>query len=415
MRSLEPFTAGSPADRATGLGAFAGGSDPPHRAWSFHRTPDRDGAAALLDKLAAAPCRFGPAALDRPLALYGAGNLGRLARDFARAVDQSVALVIDRNAARMEHDPASAGVPLLRPDAVTARDKTVLRVAVSVATARYVPIERALAALGFAHVVPFYDWAENFRHLHPLSNGWFAAPLTAADHRNTAAVLERWDDDVSRAHHLQFLAWRRLREEWRFETAPLPDCARFFIPEVAAALHDHETVLDGGAHHGSVTQTFLAQTGGAFKQIIAVEPDAANLAALKQRLPADPRIAVLDCALGETEGEAAFHAGLDYASQLSDTGASRVMVRPLDGLDVAPSFIKLHLEGAELAALKGARRTLQAHRPIVAATVYHNDDGIWRTASWLAETLPDYRLLFRAHAWCGTGAVLYAIPAERIG
>jgi hypothetical protein len=31
------------------------------------------------------------------------------------------------------------------------------------------------------------------------------------------------------------------------------------------------------------------------------------------------------------------------------------------------------------------------------------------------ETLPDYRFLFRIHSWCGTGAVIYAIPDERIG
>ena len=112
---------------------------------------------------------------------------------------------------------------------------------------------------------------------------------------------------------------------------------------------------------------------------------------------------------------APFHDGLDYASQLSDTGRMRVTTRPLDALGLSPSFIKLHLEGAELAALKGARQTLLSSRPVVAATVYHNADGIWRTPLWLMETLPDYQFLFRAHSWCGTGAVIYAIPDERTG
>jgi len=47
------------------------------------------------------------------------------------------------------------------------------------------------------------------------------------------------------------------------------------------------------------------------------------------------------------------------------------------------------------------------------ATIYHNADGIWRTALWLMQTLPRYRFLFRLDAWCGTGAVIYAIPRER--
>ena len=87
--------------------------------------------------------------------------------------------------------------------------------------------------------------------------------------------------------------------------------------------------------------------------------------------------------------------------------------RALDALGLNPTFLKLHLEGGELAALKGARQTLLSRRPIVAATVYHNADGIWRTPLWLMETLPDYHFLFRSHGWCGTGAVVYAMPAER--
>jgi hypothetical protein len=89
-----------------------------------------------------------------------------------------------------------------------------------------------------------------------------------------------------------------------------------------------------------------------------------------------------------------------------------VRIEILDALAPA-SFLKLHLEGAELEALKGGRELLRRDRPIVAATVYHNDDGIWRTPLWLIETLTDYRFLFRLHSWCGTGAVVYAIPEER--
>jgi FkbM family methyltransferase len=257
-----------------------------------------------------------------------------------------------------------------------------------------------------------------FRQQHrALSNGWFAAPLTAFDQAKTAEVLARWDDDVSRAHHLQFLAWRRLREEWVFDAAPTPDCARFFIPEVARVLNEDEFLLDAGAHDGSVSQAFARHTNGAFRRIAAIEPDPSNRARLDANLqswlPADPRVTVHDCALADDEGEALFHDGIDYASQLSPTGRMRVTTRPLDALDLSPTFVKIHLEGGELSALKGARGTLLGNRPIVAATVYHNADGIWKTPHWLMQLLPNYRFLFRAHSWCGTGAVVYAIPNER--
>lgn len=389
----------------------------PHTARSFDVLPGPDRAPALLAELAAAPCPYRPAGADLPLALYGAGNLGRLARDYLKTVRRDFVIAIDRDAGRIALEPAWAGLRVLRPDEVPADAKRGVRLAVSVVTAPYVPLEKALLADGFTDVVPFYDLAENFRDVHPLSNGWFAAPLAPEDRDNTAAVLTRWDDDISRAHHLQFLAWRRLREEWSFAQAPVANGDRFFIPEVARVLRDDEVFLDAGAHHGGVIEAFVRHTGGAFKQIAAIEPDPANRAVLvetlRRRSPQDARITFFDCALSDAEGDAAFHDGLDYASQLSDTGRMRVMRRRLDSLGLSPTFVKLHLEGAELPALKGGRETLLKRRPLIAATVYHNDDGIWKTAAWLMETLPDYRFLFRAHSWCGTGAVIYALPQER--
>lgn len=387
----------------------------PHAARSFAGLPAVRQAAALLAELAAAPCGFSPVKADRPLALYGAGNMGRLACEFLGAVGREPAMVIDRNAAALAGDLAWAGLWPVAPEGVSPADKAAHRVAVSVVTAPYGPIERELNRLDFADVVPFYDLAESFRDRHPLSNGWFAAPLMREEEAQTAAVLEGWADDTSRAHHLQFLAWRRLREEWTFEPAPpLPNSERFFIPEVLAALRDDETFVDAGAYHGDVSRAFVEKTAGRFKQIIAIEPDQQSLARLRDTLAAfAPNAAVHEFALGATDGEALFHQGLGYASQLSSTGDVTMQARALDRLGLRPTFIKMHLEGAERAALHGAEQTLIEHRPMIAATVYHNADGIYKTAQWLMQTLPRYRFLFRLHSWCGTGAVIYGIPNER--
>ncbi|MGB7257062.1 MAG: FkbM family methyltransferase [Pseudolabrys sp.] len=391
-----------------------GGISLPHQARSFAELPRPDRAASLLAEIAAAPCAFSPVAADRPLALYGAGSLGRLARDFLKTVGHSFVMAVDRDVARIADAPDWRGVRVVRPEDVPAGERRTVRLAVSLVTSPYVPLERSLANLGFEDIVPFYDLAESFRRVHPLSNGWFAAPLTAEDRGNTEAVLARWHDDLSRAHHLQFLAWRRLRQEWTFADAPVANDNRFFIPELRSVLRGGEVFVDGGAHHGEVSEAF-AKAVGTVRKIVAVEPDPASRARLAGNFSARLKASavVLDCALSDEEGEALFHDDLDYASQLSPTGRTRVMRRRLDTLDLAPTVIKLHLEGAELPALKGARDTLLKHRPILLATVYHNEDGIWKTAHWLMDTLPDYRFLFRAHSWCGTGAVIYAIPEER--
>jgi FkbM family methyltransferase len=388
-----------------------------HKARSFAELPDADAANRLLGEISTAPCAFSPVQMDRPVALYGAGSLGRLARDFLTGVGQDFAMAVDRNADELVRDPYWSGVALKHPDAIPQAAKHLFRLAVSIVTSPYVPIEQSLREQGFDDVVPFYDLAENFRAEHPLSNGWFSSPLTSDDQAKTVDVLAKWYDDQSRAHHLQFLAWRRLREEWTFESAPVVPGDRFFIPEVTSVLHNNESFVDGGAHYGSVANTFIEQTHNTFGEIAVIEPDAANRSILLNNLgdglARDPRVAVYDCALSDHEGSALFREGLGYASQISPLGETWVTLRPLDALKLSPTFIKLHLEGAELEALKGARQTLRSKRPMIAATVYHNADGMWKTPLWLMQNLDNYRLFFRSHGWCGTGAVVYAVPEER--
>lgn len=400
------------AERRTKAGNDAGHVVARH----FSGVPDADVARRLLDEIAVSKVDLHPFRTDAPIALYGAGNLGRMAREFLEAVGRPFDLVIDRNAAGLRNDPYWWVHKVVGLEGVPDDIKRSHVVLVTVATAAYVPVERALREAGFEHVVPFYDFAEGFRDVHPLSNGWFARPFTALDLRMTRRVLDGFADDISRAHHLQFLGWRRLRQEWTFDHAPVTGDDRFFIPEVMAALGEDEVFIDAGAHHGSVLENFSERMNGRFRRIVAVEPDAANrerlLAFIGTAMPGDDRIAIFDCALGSDTGEARFHSGLGYASQVSSTGKDVARVEMLDRLGPA-SFLKLHLEGAELDALRGARELLRRDRPIIAATVYHNDDGIWRTPLWLMETLADYRLLFRLHSWCGTGAVVYAIPEER--
>lgn len=78
-----------------------------------------------------------------------------------------------------------------------------------------------------------------------------------------------------------------------------------------------------------------------------------------------------------------------------------------------PTFIKLHLEGHELPALKGAMKTIETHRPVLAIACYHQPDTMTDIPLWLKEHCEDYRFLWRNSAWVGESAVMFAIPSER--
>lgn len=384
----------------------------------FATLPTAEEAGEALRRIAADPARPHSRRIDKPLVLYGAGSLGRMAKAYCERTGIPVELVVDANAAAIRQDPFWSGIRLIAPNEVTPAMQAGRLLAICVVTAPYVPIATQLRAAGWSDIAPFYDIAERYTDRHPLSNGWFAEPFRPADRQGIVDALGVWSDDISRAHHLQFVAWRRLRQEWSFRPAPIDIGNRFFIPEVLSVLNDAECFLDAGAHLGHVTESFIDKVGGEFAYIWAIEPDRFSLAGLGAAIAGLPagqqaKIAVLPVAVGRDEALPPFFAGLDYASQCTPIGNTTVRRTTIDALGITPTFMKLHLEGMEFDALQGAENTIKRCRPIITATTYHNADGLWRTPRWLADNLERYSLHMRLHAWCGTGATVYAIPHER--
>lgn len=376
-------------------------------------------ARRLLDRMARDDRTLAPRAIDKPLVLYGGGPLGRQAKDFLERFGIPVTMAVDRNAQRLRDEPCWTGVRMLAPDEVPTETRHDALLAVSVATVPFAPLAAELRAAGWRDIVPFYDIAEGFRDRHPLGNGWFAQPFRDEHMARIGTVLDGWADDLSRAHHLQFLAWRRLRQEWSFgDTAPLTT-DRFFPDFVRPALGEAPRFLDLGAHHGGVTRHLIDIRPG-FAHAWMIEPDPENRAVAADWLAGLPsatakRITLLPYAVAASSGPRRFFGGLDYASQFSALGTDEVAARTVDDLDLAPSFIKMHLEGWELEAAKGCVETIRRQRPAIALTVCHNHLGLWETPSWFMAMLGElggYDHYFRLENWWGLNALMYCIPRE---
>lgn len=385
---------------------------------NFNFLPDYEQAKALLQQLAEQSAPDPARLVDRPLMLYGAGNLGRMAKNYFDRINIDVVAVIDRGAENYQDDSFWEGVPVLHPDEISIEQKQQVLLAICIANICYSTVESELSKNGWHDIAHFYDISEAYRDRHPLSNGWFCAQLSRNDCVEIDRVIQCWHDDLSRAHHLQFIVWRHLRQDWLFSDAPMTIDNRYLIPEVKSVLNKHEHFVDMGAHFGDAAWALLTAVDFKFSSLSVFEPDNINRANLQNRfvklVESDKKkIHVDHRALGEKAAIQAFFDGAGYASQLSNLGNETVNVIPFDSLGMQVSFIKLHLEGAELAALQGARHTLIEQRPIVVTTSYHNQLGLAKMAIWIMDTLRDYRFFYRLHSGCGTGAVIYAIPEER--
>jgi FkbM family methyltransferase len=150
-------------------------------------------------------------------------------------------------------------------------------------------------------------------------------------------------------------------------------------------------VYDAGANVGFYTLLASKLVGDAGR-VIAFEPDATNLEYLRRHVALNKavNVEVFPLALADYSGSATFgsDAGRSQGA-LSLSGDRTVEVTTLDSLLDAgrippPSFIKMDIEGAEGAALRGAAHCLRRHRPALIVSL-HSDQAQREVRSLLGE------------------------------
>lgn len=345
-------------------------------------------------------------AKDR-LVLFGAGQLGRKILVILRRHGVEPLAFADNNSAI--HGCQIEGLTVLSPTDAAKRYGAnavfVVTIFRGMGDEGMASRLRLLTRSGCRLVAPFLPLVWQFgSEFFPHYGATLPSTLLAAA-SDLTAVNTAWCDAESREVFLAQLLWR-LRGDFSTLNRPSPDQ---YFPRDLFALNANDSFVDGGAYDGDT----LRVLGANFTKAWAIEPDPANADRLREL--SDPRIDVLECALGAVAGEARFTGEGGVASALSTTGVARVRVDTLDHLlgGESPTFLKLDIEGSEQTALEGAKEMLGRCRPIVAICVYHRPDDLWKIPLFLRQTLPEHRLFLRAHQNDGYELVVYAVPLER--
>lgn len=363
---------------------------------------------ALLVTPPAPPRQIG----SRPVVVYGAGQRGRKTVAHLRHHGYKVVAVIDRQATG-EVD----GCPIVRLDdpgiEQLARDGAVAAIGVFNPSVDPLPIHQALETAGFSEVIGVVELAQ-------LCPGLAAYWLGLADEMAPSPadcfwLADRLADDASRHVLAEAIG---LRRRYGPEWLRSPDVKGQYIPAGVPVPRNEIRFIDGGAFDGDTIAQMVA-SGCTFASIAAFEPDSKNYVALCQRisdlaLPSD--ITLWPCGLNETARQLAFRAeGLASSGFVAD-GESLLQTVSLDQAmpNARPTYVKLDIEGAESAALRGMVGLLREARPAVAVCVYHIPSDLWRIPRIIDQLLPRASLYMRSHAWNGFDLVLYAVPNERL-
>lgn len=167
--------------------------------------------------------------------------------------------------------------------------------------------------------------------------------------------------------------------------------------------------IDGGAYDGDTFRELSNRLK--FGAAYLFEPDQANY----NRLCADPACGSaikLPLGLYSKTASISFASNASAASCIEETGGVQVTVCAIDeviGLGRC-DFIKLDIEGAEMAALKGARALLKRERPFLAISAYHKPTDLLDIPDFLSDLGLGYKISLRSHGANSFDSVIYATP-----
>jgi FkbM family methyltransferase len=362
-------------------------------------------------------------ALAGPVVLYGAGRLGKMALALLSKVGVEVSCCIDRNAETLA---AGFFVPVYTPEQAAKKLPPETPIFDCVFKDQVHLAATTLRPLGFQTFHTVNDLFFAIPELH-YGNGWHSGALTAEDKQHICAVCAALADEESRCAYVNNLRWRIAREPAAAETPRLMAEEDKYFNVITR--HDwlrDATFIDAGSFDLYFTLQALDHKRNPFAPacVLVLEPDPELFAGCKKvaaTLPAaqQKKIILSELALAEEEGELPMLYGNDLASRLlhGKTARTSVMQRQTTTLDAIArdykniKYLKLHVEGEELACLKSGTQLLAKHRPIVNINCAHNRDGLWKLMHFTMQHTPGYRYYFRAYANYGEGSTFYAVPA----
>lgn len=164
-------------------------------------------------------------------------------------------------------------------------------------------------------------------------------------------------------------------------------------------LSENETTVDLGAYDGDTIREFLAVTKGKYEKIYAFEPDAKNFKKLCDKTAELPGIERFNLGAWNRKETLFFKKQKSRNSHLADEGIP-VQFDSVDNIvkdDV--TFIKMDIEGAEMNALEGARKTIERCHPKLYVCAYHRNEDMFALPIKIKELSEDYRIYFRHHPY----------------
>jgi FkbM family methyltransferase len=196
----------------------------------------------------------------------------------------------------------------------------------------------------------------------------------------------------------------------------LSDQYRFDRGGVRIEAEPGDYVIDGGGCLGDTALAFAADVGDR-GHVYTFDPMLRHCEIMREVFQMNSKFAshidIFDVGLADTDGERdAAHSAAGTVNHGARLEAG-LPTRTIDGLVALDKIaridlVKLDVEGSELAALRGAKRSLERWRPKLAISLYHRPEDFFSIPLWVDSLGCEYRLFLDHYTIHQEETVMYA-------
>lgn len=180
--------------------------------------------------------------------------------------------------------------------------------------------------------------------------------------------------------------------------------------------HKGDVYIDAGTFNGDSIDSYIRYNPD-FRKIYAFEADKKNYISFQESFIYQAyrdKICSYNLGVYDKTTKLSFCSKLGVSSYISNDTYSNNVTEEIECVSIDEivkdkvSLIKMDIEGSEMKAIEGARKTIMNNKPNLAICIYHKLDDLWNIPLLIAEMVPEYKLYIRHHSHLYTDTVLYA-------
>ena len=173
-----------------------------------------------------------------------------------------------------------------------------------------------------------------------------------------------------------------------------------------------ESFCDVGGYDGATTQNFIKHCP-LYDKIYYWEPDPSFMEKSKAMLSDIPNIMYIT--MGASDKNETLRFKIDgSASRIAEDGEVSIEVGKIDDvIKDGVSFIKMDIEGNEIAAINRARQTILQNHPILAICAYHKGDDFVTIPQAIFHIRKDYDIYLRHYTQGIFETVMFFVPKQK--